>query len=581
MAFTSSTSAPDYIGTNEECLRILLIDDDQVDRKIISRYLKGSGIDVDLEESSDPAQAADLIKHNRYDCVLMDFRFPGGTAFDFFGELLAKPCSLRPPVVLLTGQGDERVAAESITRGAQEYMSKKELGQMTIRRAVESACEKAKVQRKLEQHDQELARMSYFDMLTGLPNRRLFFERLDQTIAEAERTDRNFILLMLDLDLFKTVNDSLGHAAGDQLLVQISQRISSLMRDSDMFARIAGDEFAVLLPTTDNLEGGVAVAEKIAEQLAQSFMVGDHIIDISASFGLVLFPAHGSHGEELFGNADIAMYDSKRNGRLVTAFGSEHNRTDSADMLIAQSFKKAFENRELFVVYQPQINLENKTIVGVEALARWQHPSLGLIPPSKFIPIAEQSAHIETLTLQVLESSLFQAREWLVKGVSLPVSVNLSASLLNRDGLTEKIGDVIHRIGMPSGELCLEVTETGIMSSPESAERVLNELNDLGVTISIDDFGTGYSSLKYLRNFPIGEIKIDQLFVTNLLNSERDALIVESILALGKAFGVRVLAEGVETREVGERLFEFGCKYAQGYYFGRPMSATDLEDFIS
>ncbi|MFX4227112.1 MAG: EAL domain-containing protein [Porticoccaceae bacterium] len=581
MAPVSRAINPEFSAPDADFLRVLLIDDDQIDRKIVSRYLKSSGIEVRIEETPDPAHAIELVAQNKYDCVLMDYRFPGGTAFDYFGKLLAMPCSMRPPVVLLTGQGDERVAAESITLGAQEYLSKKELGMLAIRRAVESACEKAKIQRKLEQHDQELVRMSYFDVLTGLPNRRLFFERLDQTVREAERAQRSFILLMLDLDFFKTVNDSYGHAAGDHLLMQIAERVLDLMRDSDIFARIAGDEFAVLLPTTESLEGGIIVAEKIAEQLTRSFMIGDNIIDISASFGLVQYPRHGSHGEELFGNADIAMYDSKRDGRLVTVFGSEHNRTDSADMLIAQSFKKAFANRELFVLYQPQIDLEQKTVVGVEALVRWQHPTLGLLPPSKFIPIAEKSAHIETLTLQVLETALLQARDWFVRGINLPVAVNLSASLLNREGLTQKIGEVINRIGVPPGELCLEVTETGIMSSPESAGRVLQELYELGVTISIDDFGTGYSSLKYLRNFPIGEIKIDQLFITDLLGNPRDELIVESVLALGRAFDVRVFAEGVETLEVANRLLELGCKYAQGYYFGKPMTADELEALIN
>ncbi|MEQ9022104.1 MAG: EAL domain-containing protein [Pseudomonadales bacterium] len=581
MTSTGNSGNKGFATPDAGSLRVLLIDDDQIDRKIVSRYLENSGIRVIVEEASEPVNANDLVIQNKYDCVLMDYRFPGGTAFDYFGKLLAMPCSMRPPVVLLTGQGDERVAAESIALGAQEYLSKKELGMLTIRRAVESACEKAKIQRKLEQHDQELVRMSYFDALTGLPNRRLFFERLDQAVRAAERARRSFILLMLDLDFFKTVNDSFGHAAGDQLLMQIAERVLNLMRDSDIFARIAGDEFAVLLPTTESLEGGIIVAEKIAEQLTRSFMIGDKIIDISASFGMVQFPGHGSHGEELFGNADIAMYDSKRDGRLVTVFGSEHNRTDSADMLIAQSLKKAFVNRELFVLYQPQLDLEQKTVVGVEALVRWQHPTLGLLPPSKFIPIAEKSAHIETLTLQVLETALLQARDWFVRGINLPVAVNLSASLLNREGLTQKIGDVISRIGVPPGELCLEVTETGIMSSPESAGRVLQELYELGVTISIDDFGTGYSSLKYLRNFPIGEIKIDQLFITDLLGNPRDELIVESVLALGKAFDVRVLAEGVETMEVANRLLELGCKYAQGYYFGRPMTADDLEGLIN
>ncbi len=576
----TKTVAPDVV-LDINCSRLLLIDDDQVDRKIICRFLKSCGVDFHIDETADPDHAMGLIEKNRYDCVLMDYRFPGGTAFDYFAELLSMPCSLRPPVVLLTGQGDERVAAESITLGAQEYMSKKELGKLAIRRAVESACEKASVQRKLEQHDQELVRMSYFDMLTGLPNRRLFFERLEQTVSEAGRAQRSFSLLMLDLDFFKTVNDSHGHAIGDQLLIQIAQRVNGLMRDSDVFSRIAGDEFAVLLPTTDSLEGGIIVAERVAEQLEEPFMIGDQIIDISASFGLVRYPDHGSHGEELFGNADLAMYDSKRNGQLVTVYGSKHSRTDSADMLIAQSFKQAFANREFYVLYQPQVDLEHKTVVGVEVLARWQHTTLGLIPPSKFIPIAERSAHIEALTLQVMESALIQARDWAVRGINLPVSINLSASLLNREGLTDKIGDIISRIGMPPGELCLEVTETGIMSSPESAEQVLHKLHELGVTISIDDFGTGYSSLKYLRNFPIGEIKIDQLFISSLLTSERDELIVESVLALGKAFGVRVLGEGVETPQVADRLLQLGCKYAQGYYFGKPMLPSELEAQIS
>ncbi|MDX1519412.1 MAG: EAL domain-containing protein, partial [Gammaproteobacteria bacterium] len=539
--------------------------------------LRDSGMSCRTQECSDPNEGCKLASMGNYDCILMDFRFPTGVAFDFFDDLLAQPCSRRPPVILLTGQGDEKVAAQSIQRGAQEYLSKNELAPATIRRAIESACEKAVLQREIEQRDEDLRQMSFHDTLTSLPNRRLFFDRLEQAVRDASRADRKFAALIMDLNLFKIVNDSYGHAAGDELLIQTADRLKHAMRDSDTIARLGGDEFAAILSSTDNVEGARIVAEKICTVLSEPFIIEGQIVHIGTSIGISMYPEHGTSSELLIRRADMAMYEGKRNSRAVTVYGSSCSEPEQDTLIIARGIPTAVRNREMFPMYQPQVNLEDGTVTGVEALVRWEHPQLGLLPPSKFLPALERSEHMEALTLHMLESALAEIRAWRSRDWPLTISVNLSARLLDRDDLILNIEQVLNDSSVPPECLCLEVTETGIMHSPKLAEKTLCALSELGIQVSIDDFGTGYSSLKYLRNFPIDEIKIDRLFVAGLINDTRDALIVESVLALGNAFNVRVLAEGIEDNTIWDRLQDLGCKHGQGFHIGHPMTPDDFE----
>ncbi len=566
-------------ATEESAIRILLVDDDEVDRRVIRRTLRRCGLAAEIEETASPERGVERARSGDCDCVLLDYRFPTGDAFELFGELFSQSCAHRPGIVLLTGMGDERVAAEAIQRGAQEYLSKAELAPTSIRRAIESAREKVMMQGALERRSEELTRMGLYDHLTGLPNRRLYFDRLCQAVREGTRSGSRFTVLMMDLDLFKAVNDSLGHEAGDDLLRQVSERLRRMVRDCDTVARIGGDEFAAVLSTAETIEGATVVAEKIGATMAEPFLIREQVAHVGISCGIARFPDHGETAEELVRRADMAMYEAKAGGRGVAVYGAGRMDAGYESALIAQGLRTALENDEMFVVYQPQVRLGDRKVVGVEALVRWHHPQLGLLSPSRFIPAAERSTLIETLTLRVLKSALIQQNLWSRRGQDLSISVNLSARLLDREEVVDEVRQLVRSAGIAPARLCLEVTETGIMSNPERAECIMRALSSFGVRISIDDFGTGYSSLKYLRNFPIDEIKIDRLFVAGLAREPRDRLIVQSILALGHAFGVRVVAEGIEDREVWRQLMELGCSHGQGFAIGVPMDGAAVYEW--
>lgn len=570
------------IGTTTapERLRVLIIDDDRVDRRVIRRHLDAGGLHARIDEAAAVADALSLARTGGYDCLLLDYRFPGGDAFELFGELMAESPATRPPIVLLTGSGDESIAAESIRRGAQAYLPKAAVGEESLREAIELALTQARQHRAEAERDAELTRMSFYDELTDLPNRRLFQERLEQAVRESVRGGP-FAVLMMDLNLFKRVNDTHGHDVGDLLLRYVADRLRNVMRESDTVARLGGDEFAAVLSTADSLEGAVVVARKIQSAIDQPIAVGNHICTVGMSVGIAMCPEHGREPDALLRHADMALYQSKRTTCGITVHGSTRDKTGREAALIAQGLEGALGEEELFTMFQPQVRLHDGALVGAEALVRWSHPELGLLPPMKFVPAAEKSDAIAGMTYRVLELALRQNRIWRNRGLDLSVAVNLSARLLGRNQLADRVDSLIREAGVPHDALVLEVTESGIMNAPKAAERTMRRLADLGVRLSIDDFGTGYSSLKYLRDFPIDEIKIDGIFIEGLAHGRRDGLIVESVLALGDAFEARVVAEGIETDYEWSRLQELGCRFGQGYRAGPAMTAHDFDAWAS
>lgn len=567
------------VPARDRVYRILLVADDESDIRSVERHLRSSGFATSIDSTRDPLEAQSKLDSIKYDCIFLDCHLPGGDAFELFGDVLAAPCSQRPSVVILTDMHDDGIAAESVQRGAQAYLSKTELNPTTLRRVVESACDKADMQRILERRNEQLLRLSFYDSLTGLPNRQLFFDRLGQAQREAERAGKSFAILLMNLNLFKQINDTFGHDAGDELLRQVAQRLQSVIRDADTVARLCSDEFAALLSTAQTLEGAVIVAEKIHAALSERFEIDGNVAHIDVSIGIALYREHTDKVDALIRFADIAMHEAKSNRSGVWVYGVQNSDGGYKAAMIARGLKSALQEHQLFLMYQPQIRLQDNRLVGAEALVRWQHPQLGLVPPGKFIPAAERSEIIEALTLDVLAMALEQSRNWHEQGLDLRISANLSARLLDREEFADRVKTLFGRIDVPPHKLCLEVTETGIMQSPDRAERTLTALSSLGIQLSIDDFGTGYSSLKYLRNFPINEIKIDRLFVSGVGTEARDDLIVESILALGKAFQVGVVAEGIEDDATWDHLRHLGCDFGQGYAIAAPMRATDFDNW--
>lgn len=434
---------------------------------------------------------------------------------------------------------------------------------------------------QLKEDQKEIHRLAYYDPLTNLPNRSLLEERAAFALKLAQRGGKNLALLFLDLDNFKNINDSLGHKAGDRLLLAFSQRIGAMVREEDTFARPGGDEFILLLPDTD-ASGAAHAAQKLLDLLTRPFKVDGYDLSVSSSVGIALYPDDGDALNELYTNADIAMYRSKQKGRNTYSFFTPELQTHYVRLMQLESaMRQAITDDQFELHYQPQQELDSGATVGVEALLRWHHPTLGSISPAEFIPIAESSGLIVPIGEWVLREAIAQLCQWIEVGIAPPkMSINLSAAQFRQPSLPDLILTVLEETGLPAEYLELELTESMTMDDPERAVTMINRLHAAGVTLSIDDFGTGYSSLSYLKRFKISKLKIDKSFVSDLDTDSDDRVIVSTIVTLAKSLGLRSVAEGVETLEQREFLRTLGCHDIQGYYFSRPLTARDAEAFL-
>ncbi len=428
---------------------------------------------------------------------------------------------------------------------------------------------------RLQENRMLLEHQALHDVLTDLPNRALIEDRLQQAILSAKRQARSLALLIMDLDGFKEVNDTLGHHMGDLLLQQVALRLQNILRRSDTVARLGGDEFAVLLPAAD-AEKAILTARKVLDALKSPFPIHGHTLDISGSIGIALFPAHGADGTTLVRRADVAMYVAKRANTGFAIYDSEHDQHSMAQLALSGELSHAIENQQLAFYYQPKIDLKSGSVVSSEALVRWQHPQQGLIMPDKFIPLAERTGLIRSLTQWGLNAALRQCASWRETGLDLGVAVNLSVRNLPEPQLTENIARMLESWDVPAACLELEITESAIMTDPVRALNILTRLDAMGVRLAIDDFGTGYSSLSYLKKLPVDTIKIDKSFVMQMATDKNDEVIVRSTIDLAHNLGLRVVAEGVERHEAWEMLNELDCDMAQGYYISEALAPLEL-----
>jgi diguanylate cyclase (GGDEF)-like protein len=419
-----------------------------------------------------------------------------------------------------------------------------------------------------------LDHLAHHDVLTDLPNRMLLQDRLGQAIELAQRQGRQLAVMFMDLDRFKHINDSLGHAIGDQLLQSVAQRLVGCVRRSDTVSRQGGDEFVLLLSIA-HAEDAATSAQKMLEALALPHRIERHDLHISVSIGISIYPDDGQDAETLIKNADVAMYHAKESGRNNYKFFEQQMQDRAVQrQSIEASLRGALERQEFVLYYQPKIQLSSRTIVGVEALIRWQHPEQGLLPPAQFVSIAEDCGLILQIGSWVLREACLQARAWQQAGLPpITVAVNASALEFRAKDFVENMRATLEDIGLEPHYLEIELTESVLMRDAESTDRALHALAELGVKLAIDDFGTGYSSLSYLRRFPIDTLKIDQSFVNQMTRNPDDATIVSAIISMGKSLQKRVIAEGVETAEQYASLLARHCDEGQGYYFGRPMVA--------
>ncbi|HEX9969362.1 MAG TPA: EAL domain-containing protein, partial [Acidimicrobiales bacterium] len=417
---------------------------------------------------------------------------------------------------------------------------------------------------------------SLHDALTGLPNRTLFARRLDERLAEGQPAG----VLLLDLDGFKDVNDTLGHEHGDLLLHQVAERLRAVLRQSDTIARLGGDEFAVLVPDITATEGAVGVARGLVSALEAPFDVADVSVEIGASIGVALAPDHGTDAATLLQRADVAMYVAKGNQSDVEVYDGELDAHTPERLALVGELRQAIAEGSLEVYYQPQIDLGTGAVLGAEALVRWQHPTRGFLPPDEFVPVAERTGLVGPLTELVLTTALAECARWRRTGGPERISVNLSARSLMHPSLPDDVRRLLAEAGLPASALCLELTETSILLEPRRTVPVLQRLTEIGVTIAIDDFGTGHSSLAYLKQLPVGEIKIDKSFVMTMASDRSDEAIVCSIIGLAANLNLPVVAEGVETQALAQRLKLAGCRVAQGYGFSRPVPAAAFDAWL-
>jgi diguanylate cyclase (GGDEF)-like protein/PAS domain S-box-containing protein len=422
--------------------------------------------------------------------------------------------------------------------------------------------------------------LAYYDALTELPNRTLLQDRLAKALASARRRKDKVAFLFLDLDRFKDINDSLGHAVGDLLLQEVAVRLKTWAREQDTVSRVGGDEFLIVLTGVREVGDAAVAAERLMDAMTAEFVVQGHSLGVSCSLGISIFPEHGADGETLIKNADAAMYSAKDIGRNNFQFFTADMNAQAVERLALENgLRLALEKKELFLVYQPQMNITNGRITGLEALLRWQHPELGLVPPDRFIRIAENSGLIVPIGEWVLRTACSQARKWQDEGIpAVSLAVNVSAVQFRQEGFCQLIRKVLGETGLAPQHLELELTESLLLANADVTFSVLQELTDLGVTLAIDDFGIGYSSFTYLRQFRVSKLKIDRSFITNVAANPDDAAITAAIISMAKSLHLKVIAEGVEDEAQMSFLRAHQCDEIQGYYFSKPLAVDKVAD---
>ena len=430
--------------------------------------------------------------------------------------------------------------------------------------------------------EKQIQFLAYYDALTELPNRTLLQDRLAKALAGARRRKEKVALLFLDLDGFKNINDSLGHSVGDLLLQDVAERLKRWAREHDTVARVGGDEFLIVLSGVRDISDAAVAAQRLMDVMTAEFVVRGRSLSISCSVGISIFPEHGADGETLIKNADAAMYSAKDHGRNnIKCFTTDMNAQVVERLTLESGLRLALDKKQLFLVYQPQMDIASGRIIGLEALLRWQQPDLGLVPPDKFIRIAENSGLIAPIGEWVLRTACLQARKWQDEGLpAVPVAVNVSAVQFRQEGFCELVKRVLHETRLAPQYLQLELTESLLLANADVMLSVVRELKAMGLTLAIDDFGTGYSSFSYLRQFRVSKLKIDSSFIRDVVEKPDDAAITTAIISMAKSLNLKVIAEGVENETQMSFLRAHHCDEIQGYYFSKPLSTHEVAGIL-
>jgi len=569
---------------------LLLVDDVPENIHELLQALKG---EFRILVANDGIKALEIMQGpSPPDLVLLDVMMPVIDGYEVCRRIKALPIGNRTPVIFVTVVDALQEKVRGFELGAADYITKPfDIDEVKAR--VRSHLELSRLRRFLEdlvaqrnamlQVSEEKYRiLAHRDPLTGMPNRVLFAEQLAHAVMLAERSAGQFALLVLNLDNFATINESLGHGLGDQLLIMVGQRLQKLLADSDAVARVGADEFHIILPTYDDQSWVDLPAKRLIDALGEPFLIDSQSIYTSASIGIALYPTDGSTQSALQSNADAALHQAKTEGRGSLRFFAPDMTRHARDRLTLEAaLRHALDVDQLRLHYQPQINLTTGDIVGLEALVRWQHPERGLVSPGEFIPMAEESGLIVRLGDWVLREACRQVQVWSGQGCSpCQVAVNISAVHLSRGDLLLSVRQALEASGIPPECLELEITESFLMVNRDKAIETLAQLRSMGVRLSIDDFGTGYSSMAYLQQLKVHKLKVDMSFVHDITTNTGNASIVRAIIALGHSLGLEVIAEGVEVLEQASYLRSLGCDVMQGYLISRPLPAVDIIRFM-
>lgn len=560
---------------DSEKIKILLVEDNPGDARLVKEMLSDSiYCSFDFNHAENISSTINFLNNKDFDVLLLDLSLPDSIELNGMKSIV----NLYPdlPIVVFTGIDDEKMAFDAVQNGAQDYLVKGQGGTTMLTRSLRYAIERKRT-------EQKLLYMSQYDALTRLPNRVLFFDRLNQAIKFTSRTMKKGALMILDLDYFKDVNDTLGHLAGDQLLIELAMRLKSCIRDVDTVSRLGGDEFTIILNEVNNRNDAKIVAKKIKAAIKKPIHIAEQEIIISTSIGIILFHHEDKlSAETIIKHADMAMYAAKEKCRGSYAFYEKKmdNRVTQRTNMISD-LRFGLERNEFELFYQPQINLSTGLLIGVEALIRWQHPKHGLMPPSSFVPLLEETGLIVPVGDWVLTEACKQNHLWQTENaIEIRVAVNLSTRQFHQKKLVNRIKQILNDSHLSSKYLQIEVTESTLMTNCNENIMILSLLRDQGIHLSIDDFGTGFSSLSYLRLFPFQTLKIDRSFVKEIATQSNVEKIMTAVFTLAHSLDMKVVAEGVESESQLPFLMENGCDEVQGYFFGKPMSAVDCTNWI-
>ncbi len=573
----------------EERSRVLIVDDDESTRLLISAALGSENFDLFEAESGEEALrlSASVVPH----IVLLDVMMPGSDGYATCRALRSQLDNPDVLVLMVTGRDDQEAIQLAYDAGATDFIPKP-INYVILRHRVRYMLRAFRDRRAAEE---QVTRLAYYDELTGLPNRAYLRRHLGNLVEGAKRRGHCGAVVSLDLDGFKRVNDTLGHAAGDRLLGAVADRIASCFGEDgpaqrasmfegpvDLLTKLPGDEYVAVLPALSSPSEAAEFAERVIAHLAEPFALGEHEVFITASAGIAQFPAAEDGPEALLRNADAAMYDAKREGgNRPQIYNDEMGKAARHKLEIETGLRRALDRDEFELFYQPKVDCRAGVVVGTEALIRWRRPGHGLVPPLDFIPIAERRGLIVPIGAWALMTACRQTVTWMEQGLpKLSIAVNISARQFRAQELTNQVKAALSQTGLPAELLELEITEGILMEDVKLAGRVLGELRDLGVKVAIDDFGTGYSSLGYLRNLPVDTLKVDRSFVRDVTTNQDSAAIAAAILAMSKSLRLNVVAEGVENREQLEFLIDHECREVQGFFFSKPLPSPEFVEWL-